>query len=422
VKKNKLSLFAVFSSLYFFPIFPAFGQSEYVSHNDRFIEDIDVNFFSDARVRYQSISQGNLENPAEALTFRVKAGLEFNISDWVSALVELEGGDALIDDFNDTVNGRLDVPIIPDRGHLELNRLQIQSEIKGLRLTLGRQNFALDNWRFLGNWQFRQNDQTYDAARVETGLWGGRLNIGYIDKVHRHFGDDSVFGEFSGSSYIFNYVKPALAGQFSIFHYALDLETGTDLFPNTSFSSVTSGARWHGRRHWGDYGFNWDLSVARQSDFANNPNQFEAYYRDVGVGLEYKNLEINLGIEILGSDNGVAVQTPLGTLHEFQGVTDRFFLTPPQGLRDYGLDIDWDLGRLGVVERVKFNTGFHQFTSDQSVRDYGYEFNLGISGRVKNTTLLLEYGTYKTQAIGTDQGLFTNDAQALILSANYSFD
>ena len=81
----------------------------------------------------------------------------------------------------------------------------------------------------------------------------------------------------------------------------------------------------------------WDVSAARQSDFASNPNRFESYYGDLGFGVEHKDLEINLGLEIFGSDDGVSVQTPLGTLHDFQGVTDRFFTIPPDGLLDYHL-------------------------------------------------------------------------------------
>lgn len=422
MKKSNFSHFAFSLTLSFLPIFSAFGQSENTNKDDENHRDVDVNFYSDTRVRYQSISQSNLETTAEALTYGIKAGLEFEFTDWLSAVVEIEGGDSFVGDFNDTVNGRFDVPVIPDRSHFELNRLQVQSEFEGVRVTVGRQDLALDNWRFLGNWQFRQNDQTFDAARLETNFLGGRLNLGYIDKVHRHFGNDSPVGEFSGESYILNYSRPLLTGQLSLFHYALDLETGPDASPTNSFSAVTSGARWHGRRHWGDYGVAWDVSAAQQSDFAGNPDRFTAYYGDLSAGFEYKNLGIDLGLEIFGSDDGIAVQTPLGTLHEFQGVTDRFFTIPPDGLRDYHVDVDLDLGTWGPVDRLKLNAGFHQFTSERSRRDYGYEFNVGFSGKVRNITLLFEYGDYDTQAIPTGSGLFENDAKVLILSASYSFD
>jgi len=71
-------------------------------------------------------------------------------------------------------------------------------------------------------------------------LWGGRLNAGYIGAVRRHFGADSPVGEFTGDSYILNYAKPFSLGQLSLFHYALDLETGPDAFPINTFSTITT--------------------------------------------------------------------------------------------------------------------------------------------------------------------------------------
>jgi len=303
VKKDKHSFLSLILWLPCLTAFPAYAQSEPIDTNRSEISKIDVNFFSQARVQYQSISQDNLDNTAEALSVRLKAGLELEVTNWLSALVEIEGSDFLVDDFNNTINGAFDTPVIPDPSNLEINRLQLQSEFGDNRVTLGRQDFALDNWRFLGNWQFRQNDQTFDATRFETNLWGGRFNAGYIGAVQRHLGNDSPVGEFTGDSFILNYAKPFSLGQISLFHYALDLETGPDEAPINSFSTVTTGARWHGRRHWKDYGIEWDLSVARQSDFADNPNDFEAYYRDVSARLKYKNIELDAGVEILGSDN-----------------------------------------------------------------------------------------------------------------------
>ena len=422
MNKSKLTSVLLISWLSCLPILPAYAQSEATDTHETSVQDLDFNFFLDARLQYQSISQSNLDNTAQALTYRVKAGFELELSDWLSALVEIEGGGSFVDDFNNTINGQFETPVIPDPDQLELNRVQLQSEFGDNRLTLGRQDFALDNWRFLGNWQFRQNDQTYDAARFETSLWGGRLNAGYIGAVKRHFGDASPVGEFTGDSYILNYAKPFRLGQLSLFHYALDLETGLDDVPVNTFSTVTTGARWHGRRHHGEYGVEWDFSVARQSDFAENPNRFEAYYRDANVGFKYKNVEVNAGLEILGSDGNASVQTPLGSLHDFQGVTDRFFTTPADGLRDYNLDLDFNLGSLGPLEHIKLKAGVHQFTSDKSRRDFGRELNIGLSARVEDVTLLFEYGDYNTQAQTTESGLFASDANALILSANYNFD
>ncbi len=384
---------------------------------------VDVNFFADARIRYQTVQQENLDENAQALTLRAKGGVEVEVSDLFSALIEIEGSEQLIDDFNDTVNGRFDVPTILDVETIELNRLQLQSEIiPKTRVTLGRQTFALDNWRFLGDWKFRQNDQTIDALRIETSIGKGRANLGYFNKVHRHFGNDSPVGEFAGDSYVLNFSHPVPIGQVSLFHYAFDLGTGNSSAPVNTLSNVTTGIRWHGRRNWDKFGIAWDASVARQSDFADNPNDYKALYADLGVNLEYEDLQLSVGVESLGSDDGVAVQTPLGSLHGFQGVTDRFFRTPADGLRDYHTGLKYDVGNIGPFERIQARAGYHWFKSDRNVRDYGRELNFGLSGKIKDVTLLFEYGDFNSRAPATDTGLFVSDADSLTLSASYSFD
>jgi len=162
------------------------------SNDTDFADFLDVNFYADGRLRYQTLDQENLPDISEALTLSVQTGLEFEVSNLFSALVEIEGNEQLIDDFNDSVNGNINAPTIIDVETIELNRLQLQTEfIPGTRLTVGRQRFALDNWRFLGRWEFRQNDQTFDALRAEVTLGKGQLNLGYFNKVHRHFGNDS---------------------------------------------------------------------------------------------------------------------------------------------------------------------------------------------------------------------------------------
>src|SRR3546814_9023927 len=67
-------------------------------------------------------------------------------------------------------------------------------------------------------------------------------------------------------------------------------------------------------------------SYARQSDYRNNPNDYSAEYYLVEAGLGFSGFTIGGGYEVLGADNGVALtsfQTPLATLHKFQGWADK---------------------------------------------------------------------------------------------------
>ncbi len=54
------------------------------------------------------------------------------------------------------------------------------------------------------------------------------------------------------------------------------------------------------------------------------------------VALAVKGIgTLGVGYELLGSDDGVAAfQTPLATLHKFNGFADQFLVTPAGGLQD----------------------------------------------------------------------------------------
>ena len=116
------------------------------------------------------------------------------------------------------------------------------------------------------------------------------------------------------------------------------------------------------------------------------------------------------------------VITPLGSLHGFQGVTDRFFNTPPDGLRDLHASIKTDFGQFGPIENIQAKFGYHEFSSDEDRRDYGEELNFSLTGKIGDFTLLLELGDYQTKADINEIGLFASDAKTAILSTAYSFD
>ena len=309
---------------------PVFGQDDF--------SPFKINSFGDARLRYHTIDQDAFEQSAEALSLRIKLGLEFNIFENSTVLIEFEGSENFIEDFNDTLNGQIGRPAISDPENFDINRLQFQTDlIPDTRLTLGRQRIALDDWRFIGHWDFRQNEQTFDAARVETKIGPGLLDAAYIGHVERQFGNDSPVGEFDGDSFILNYGFITPAGRLTAFYYGLDLETGPDESQLSDLSSATLGIRLNGRHKWTDWGLNWDTSIAQQTDFADNTNDYAAIYAASKLGVEYRNYDFSVKAERLGSDNGQAVQTPLGTLHRLNGVADQFLRTPDEGLRDFSI-------------------------------------------------------------------------------------
>jgi len=125
----------------------------------------------EARLRYETVDQAgpaplSSSRDANAVTMRLRAGGEISKGPW-ALLVEGEGTLAIDEDYNSGVNGKTLYPIVPDPENVEANRVQIQYRTKPLIVTVGRQRINLDDQRFVGSVAWRQNEQTFDAVRVE---------------------------------------------------------------------------------------------------------------------------------------------------------------------------------------------------------------------------------------------------------------
>ena len=395
-------------------IFCLVGTSSFAQDETGF--SIDPRVSGDLRLRYQGLERDDFTENGEALTLRFVGTFEADIFDKTSFLAEIEGVTALIDDYDDGTAAQPLLPLIPDPEGLELNRLQIITEvIPQTRLTLGRQRLALDDWRFIGAFPFRQNNQTFEAARLETTAFGpGILDIGYFNKVRRPLGEDNIAGVFTGDSFFANYNLATAIGRVSFFHYATELETGPIGPLRHISSSQTTGARVLGRRDWANLTLVWEGSYARQSDYSDNPNDYAANYGLAEVTVKPANFELKFRGEILGSDNGEAVQTPLASLHGFQGFADQFLTTPDDGVRDYSTKLQYNFGQIGPFTDVKSFARYHWFEADTDGRNYGRELNLSLKARVNKTGFALEYADYKAET-------FSSDTKALFLTTEISF-
>jgi len=388
---------------------PCFAQ-------DSTLSSVAPRFSGDLRLRYQTLQRDDFTQDGQALTLRFLGAFEVDLFDKTSFLAEIEGVSALIDEYNDGTGNRPLFPFIPDPEGVELNRLQIISEaIPKTRLTIGRQRLALDDWRFIGAFPFRQNNQTIEAVRVETTAFGpGILDIGYFNKVRRPLGGDNIAGVFTGDSFFVNYNLATPIGRFSAFHYATELETGPIGPLRQVNSSQTTGARVLGRRDWDDFSIVWEGSYARQSDFAANPNDYSADYGLAELTLKPKAFTVKLRGEILGSDNGQALQTPLASLHRFQGFADQFLRTPDDGIRDYSILVQYDFGEIGPFSTVKSFARHHWFEADTDGRNYGRELNLSLKAQLNKVGLALEYADYKAET-------FSSDTRAVFLTTEILF-
>jgi hypothetical protein len=298
----------------------------------------------DLRLRAELASQSGLRF-SEAYTSRIRIGYSTRPWHGLSAFAELEDIRAVDDSLYNAagLNGQPTRTVIADPPDTELNQLfaRFQHDSSGADLIGGRQKIILDDWRFVGDVGWRQNQQTFDAVSAKStfeplGFKDLELFYAYLWEVNRIFGPDSN-RDFDSDSHLVN-AKLSVPGlpagctlQTVGFAYFIDLD-----------NAATSSSDSFGLRVTGSHKITDALelsmagSFAHQVDSGDNPNDYDAEYYALEGSLGLAKIgKLGAGYERLGDGEGVAsFSTPLATLHRFNGWADVFLATPANGLED----------------------------------------------------------------------------------------
>ncbi|TIX51227.1 alginate export family protein [Alteraurantiacibacter aquimixticola] len=364
---------------------------------------------ANTRLRYETVSQDNAAGDADALTLRGRLGAELAHMGF-KVLVEGEGTAALIDDYNDTQpgNGVEPFSVVADPENMELNRIQVSYSDEGFTGTLGRQRVIMGNARFVGNVGWRQNEQTFDAARLQVGTGPFKADAVWAISQRTIFGVDSPNEYFDGNFVFLNAGVDLDVVDVTAFSYIVDYDT------RDAFSSQTFGATASAAVPLGAASLDLSATYATQADAGSNPVDYSADFISLTVGTTIAGFNLSANYEELGSDDGVAAfQTPMATLHAFQGWADLFLTTPATGVRDYnvGLRKQFSLPGVGNVTAAVI---YHDFDSDFGGIDYGSEWDASLGFKVGPVGLLLKYANY-------DANAFAVDTEKFWLQAEYSF-
>ena len=365
-------------------------------------------FWTDFRYRYEFVDQGNLPKNARASTLRNKTGVESGFFHGFRAGIE---GEFVVDvgpeDFNNTINGKTQFPVVADVQSAEVDQAYLESyNIPGVVLLGGRYLENLDNERYVGSVAWRQNDQTFDGAKATfTALPGVTGLYAYIGNVNRIFSDESPVGNVASNTHLFHLEsKPMPIGTLTGYTYLIDL---FDLDPqsNASYGSFLKGKRPLGDKLTYDYRFEY----ARQTNYGDNPLDYAVDYVRVEQGLSWNGFTTTLIYELLGSDNGVAAfQTPLATGHIFNGFADVFLVTPPTGLQDFYVDARYKVsaksgGSFSHLDGLLLIAQHHEFRSAVRDLDYGSEFDFYAYLPLRNGVYAqLKYANYQADEFFTD--------------------
>ena len=328
------------------------------------------------RYRHESVSDDAFTRDAEADTLRLRLGYSHALGAGFEAGAELEGVVASDSRYNSTANGRTGYPVVADPGSFELNQAWLRWRGDRGGATLGRQRLLLDNQRFVGNVGWRQNEQTFDAVVADfTPREGMVLRYAWLDRVHRVFSDEAIdplARERDLDAHLLNANVKGGAGTLVGYGYWLeDQDVATA-------STRTLGLRWTGERPAGPATLGWTLEAARQRAYADNPIDVDAGYFLVEPSLSLRGLAWKLGWEHLGGDGVAAFQTPLATLHAFNGWADKFLSTPVNGLDDRYASVSGKFGTGRLDGKLAWTVAFHDFQADRGGADYGREWNASV--------------------------------------------
>lgn len=357
-----------------------------------------------ARLRHENVDDDAFAQSANATTLRLRAGLRMRFGDHFNALVEGEGVASAGDAYNSGANGEATRPAIIDPDGVELNQAWIGWKDARVAATLGRQRLLFDNQRWIGNSGWRQNEQTFDALAVDWQIAAPlTLRYAWLDRVHRVNGDDALdplARERNLSTHLVNLAWKHGAQQLVGYAY---LHDDADV---ASASTATHGARWTGTRLHDGNGLGWTVEAAHQREYAGNPLSFSHSYWWFEPTFASRDVTYRAGWEHLGGNGVHALQTPLATLHAFNGWADKFGVTPPGGLEDRYIGAGGKFGRGAHAGKYTWAVTWHDYRADRATAAsgrYGTEwdvsFGFPVHGPING---LVKFADYRSDGFARD--------------------
>ncbi|HEX4848064.1 MAG TPA: alginate export family protein [Novosphingobium sp.] len=359
--------------------------------------------YVDLRYRLELVDQDGLAEQAAASTLRVKAGIK--TAEWHSFSAVVEGEAIVVlgeTSYNDTVNGKTAYPVVADPSDVLLNQAYLRwRPMAELEMVGGRQAVNFDNQRWIGSVGWRQNDQTLDTVRVTARpVKGASVDYFYAWRVNRVFGPDSPQGIWRDTK--IHGVRAAYTiknvGTLSAYGYWLDVPS------SPASSNRTLGVRMAGELPvGGKASILYSAEYARQHDYGSNPQSFGLDYWLFEPGVKAGPVTLKAGYERLEGNGTVGLQTPLATLHAFNGWADKFLTTPASGLRDVYLDAGYKVPGKGPLAGLVLRAAWHDYGSTTGGIPYGQEWNALASYPLgKRFTLTAKLAHYDADAFASD--------------------
>ncbi len=355
----------------------------------------------DMRARHEQVDSDAFVHDARADTARLRLGLEAAFGSGWSAFIEGAAVGSTGNHYNSGANGQTQYPVILDPRATELNRAWLGWQQGSFSVRAGRQRLLLDNQRWIGNSGWRQHEQTFDAVNLD---WqpaaGWTLSWAWLNRVQPVASREALnplARKRDLDTHLLHATRQLDKQQWAAYAY---LHKDQDV---ASASSATWGLRWQGKPAKDEDGPGWQLEVARQTDYANNPLHFRHSYWLVQPAWTVSGFTARVGWEHLGGNGHHALQTPLATLHAFNGWTDQFGTIPVNGLEDYHAMVGGGFGHGELANRLGWTVARHDFRADTGGARYGQEWDAALSMKLaQDLTALFKVAHYHADAFSRD--------------------
>ncbi|MEH6447698.1 MAG: alginate export family protein [Oleispira sp.] len=341
----------------------AIAMPSQASSVTEFVKEGDV--IAQLRIRNETVQQDNAKDDAIAMTARARLGYETPSMAGFKVLVEYDQVIALQDEYfsKNTSVGPDDTSksVVADPATGDINRAQISYKSDVFGATLGRQRIIFDNARFIGNVGWRQNEQTFDAARIDvTAVDNLTATYAYVSQRN-----DILYNDIEVKDHLLNIGYKTPVGKVSTYAYLLEDDDSGKTYD-------TFGLRFKGKTALDALDLLYTAEYASQTNNsgADGAKDNDAAYSLIEGGVKVSGITLAAGMETLGGDGTYAFSTPYATGHAFNGWSDQFLGTPTKGLNDTYAKV------VTKVAGIKLLAMYHDFASDKDGDDLGSEINL----------------------------------------------
>ena len=328
------------------------------------------------RPRYEYVDQSDKPQQANAFTLRTLLGWETKPYHDFSGVLQLINVTYLLDhDFNSdpATKASSPYPTVPDPNNTNATQMYVEwSGLDKTSIKYGRQIAEINNQRVLGDANFRQTPQTFAALSI-TNTSVPNTDI-YAAYLYRELTTGGT--QLGTQTPVGNLRYSFLPGE-SISGYGIfQDQPNTGQNGETGFSNGSNrilGLRLDGAHPFGDkWKGLYSAEYARQKPYADGNSAIDAFYYHLALGARSGPYYGMVHQEKLSSNNGLyGFQTPLATLHPFQGWADQFVVTPHQGIVD-----TWVNAGVTVFDKLELYGEYHRFKSDFGSINFGQEIDL----------------------------------------------